>query len=144
MIRIVSRTHCQWLALFAALPFVLAGCNSERKQYHVSGKVKFDNGAVPAGAVFFDPDISKGNDGTQGYAEIRDGSFDTSKTGRGITGGAYIVRVRGYIPASGNTPPKMLFKEYRQSIELPTASSQQEIAVPKAAAGGQGVSWDPT
>ncbi|MCG8583366.1 MAG: hypothetical protein MI757_01470 [Pirellulales bacterium] len=130
--------------LVAFLASVSAGCSSDREQYHVSGKVTFDNDSVPAGAVFFDPDVSKGNDGTQGYSEIKGGNFDTSKTGRGVTGGAYIVRVRGYVPASGDTPPMMLFKEYRQTIELPTASSQQEIAVPKAAAGGQGVSWDPT
>jgi len=43
------------------------------------------------------------------------------------------VRVRGFVPPHGDVPGKMLFTEYKQTIELPTADSRQEIAVPASA-----------
>lgn len=132
------------LLIAAVLSMMSVGCSSERRQHHVSGSVKYGEQVVPAGAVFFDPDVAKGNDGTQGYAKIKDGHFDTSTTGRGITGGAYIMRVRGYVPANGDTPPKMLFEEYRKNIELPMANSEQDISVPTSAKPKSDVSWEPT
>ena len=104
--------------------FVAIGCGSgERDIYH---------------------DVSDGNDGTQGYAEIKDGTFDTSNSGKGITGGAYVARLRGFVPAQGDTPARMLFREYKQSIQLPTADSRQEIAVPASARAKSEALPDPT
>ena len=127
--------------------FVLAaiGCGSgERELYHVSGTVTFDSQAVPAGFVSFVPDVSVGNDGTQGFAELKDGRFDTASTGKGITGGAYRVRVRGFVPPRGDMSGKMLFREYEQTIQLPTADSRQEIAVPASARAKSDALPDPT
>ena len=107
--------------------------SGERKLFHVSGKVMFDADPVPAGFVLFDPDISAGNDGAQGYAEIKDGIFDTASTGKGTSGGDYVVRVRGFVPPHGDVPGKMLFREYKQTIQLPTDDSLQDIVVPASA-----------
>ena len=125
-----SMRHLSYLCLVACL-FCIVGCRgSDRELYHVSGTVNFKGQPVPAGVIFFEPDASVGNDGTQGYAEILDGRFNTADTGKGITGGAYQVRVRGFIPPAGGAPGRLLFKDYRQTLELPAADSQQTIEVP--------------
>ena len=112
--------------------------------YHVSGEVTFDNEPVPGGYVMFSPNVLEGNDGRQGYAEIKDGRYDTAGSGKGITGGAYMVLVRGFLPPQGDAPGKMLFRQYEKAIELPTADSQQEIIVPASARDKTGVLPDVT
>jgi len=133
------------LAAGACLVLATIGCGSgERDIYHVSGTATFDGQAIPAGYVIFYPDVAAGNDGTQGYAEIKDGTFDTSNSGKGITGGDYVARLRGFVPAQGDVPARMLFREYKQSIELPTSDSRQEIAVPASARAKSEALPDPT
>lgn len=110
------------------------GCGSDgREQYDVSGTVSFGGQPVPAGVVLFEPDLAAGNDGTQGYAEIHNGRFDTSASGKRVTGGKYIVRVRGFVPDAGGDRPQVLFHEYRQPLELPKQSTEQQIVVPQSA-----------
>ena len=114
---------------------LVAGCGgSDRTLYHVEGTVTFDGQPVPAGIIFFEPDAAAGNDGTQGYAEIKGGRYDTSLSEKGVTGGAYQARVRGYVPPTGGAPAKILFKDFRQPVQLPQADTQQDIAVPPEAA----------
>jgi len=133
------------LLLGAAFVLAAAGCGSGgRTLYHVSGTVTFDGNPVPAGFVVFDPDVSVGNDGTQGYAEIKDGSFSTADTGQGVSGGDYIVRVRGFVPPAGEAPGEMLFRDYEEAVELPTANSRQEIVVPASARAESGTLPGPT
>ena len=133
------------LVLWSCWTLAAAGCGSgERKLYHVSGTVTFDGQSIPSGFVLLDPDVSAGNDGTQGFAEIKDGSFDTAGTGKGVTGGAYVMRVRGVAPAHGDEPARMLFREYQQTIDLPAADSRQEIAVPASAGADAGSFPEPT
>ncbi len=128
-----SARQCKLLVLGAGLALTAMGCGSgNRNVYHVSGTVSFDGRPVPAGFVLFDPDVSAGNDGTQGFAEIKDGRFDTSRRGRGITGGAYVVQLRGNTASAGSG--KMLSWQYEQTIDLPAADSQHDIAVPASAA----------
>ena len=125
----------------SAFPFLLllvAGCGgSDRTLYHVQGTVTFDGQPVPAGTIFFEPDAKAGNDGTQGFAEIKNGRYDTAESLKGVTGGAYQVRVNGFQPPAGGAPPKILFKDFRQSMQLPKGDSVQEVVVPLDAASGE-------
>jgi hypothetical protein len=57
------------------------------------------------------------------------------------TGGDYPELVVG---PHGDVPAKMLFQEYKQSIELPTADSRQDIAVPASAGAESGFLPNPT
>ena len=133
---------CAWFAVALSV----AGCGgSNRTLYDVSGTVTFDGQPVPAGSIIFEPDVAAGNDGTQGHAEIKDGQFDTAISQKGVTGGAYQARVRGYIPPQGDAPARVLFKDFRQELNLPAADSQQNINVPAdAAAPTTEVVPDPT
>ena len=108
----------------------------------VSGKVTFKGQPVPAGKIYFTPDTSKGNKGATGYADIRDGAYDTSATdGQGAPAGAVIISVDGFDP----TPPPgaepdvtmtKLFAGYQKPVELPAGGSVQDIDVPPEAANG--------
>src|SRR6478672_4234893 len=80
------------------LPFVLLfalGCGGGQGA-EVWGEVTFDGKPVPAGRIYFNPDFTKGNDGPQGYAPIKDGKFDTRHEGQAAAGGPTVVVVKGY------------------------------------------------
>ena len=81
------------------------GCNRRPVLYHVSGTVTYDGQPLPAGQVFFDADLTKGHDGPQGFAYIKDGQFDTAQGGRGVLGGPYVIRIQGFDGKPGRELP---------------------------------------
>lgn len=125
--------------LFIALiATVLNGCNRGPAMHDVSGSVTFDGKPVPAGRIYFNPDFSKGNDGPQGFADIKDGMFDTRKGGQGHGGGAMVINVEGFDGKSNNpesvgTP---IFAPFEIKRELPKQASVQSLEVPASAAKG--------
>jgi hypothetical protein len=111
-----------------------AGCggNADRV-YDVSGTVTWNGQPVPMGLVFFDPDVTKGGTGSQGYANIKDGKFTTAVDGRGVRGGSYAVRVLGYDGKPRDELPfgQPLFNEYETKKDLPDRDSELNLDVPK-------------
>jgi len=127
---------------FACLAVVfslsLVGCGKGGS--HVSGNVTFKGQPVPQGSVTILPDAKAGNSGPTGYAEIRDGVYDTAKDGgRPGTAGKVIFRVEGIDP---NPPPNagpditttLLLSGYEVEAELPGSASVKDIDVPAEAA----------
>lgn len=120
----------------------LLGCSPPAKytRHRVSGTVTFNGRPVPAGKVYFNPDAGAGNDGPSAYAEIVNGAFDTSASnGRNAISGPHLVVINGYEPTPAPADSefgggKPLFGEYRTTVELPDAASQQTFNVPVAAA----------
>jgi hypothetical protein len=121
---------------------VAIGCGSGDSGGRVSGKVTFKGQPVPAGKVFIKPDGAKGNSGQAGYANITNGTYDTSAAGgQGAVAGAVIIEVEGIDP---NPPPgadpdvttTLLFSGYTKAVELPAGASVQDIDVPAEAANG--------
>ena len=108
--------------LFATMAF-LAGCGADEQLYDVSGTITFNGEPIPKGLIFFDPDPAKGTPGTQGFANIENGRFDTSVDGqgRGIRGGAYIIRISGFDGKVAAEAPfgQFLFPEHELTRELP-------------------------
>jgi hypothetical protein len=132
------------LALLPALLCCLSGCGGGG-QYDVSGKVMFKGRPVPAGKIYFSPDGSKGNKGPTGYADIHDGTYDTSASGGKATiGGPMIVAIEGLDPSQpGKTDPEdtsgektvaVLFPRYETTVDLPKSDSTQDFTVPPEAA----------
>lgn len=103
------------------------GCSdSGPRYYHVSGTVTYRGQPLSAGQIFFTADYTKGNDGMQGSAIIKEGRYDTRGTGKGVLGGAYRIRIDGFDGKPGNELPlgKPLFqKEFQR--DLPKAVSTQ-------------------
>jgi hypothetical protein len=97
---------------------------------------------VPAGKIYFMPDGAKGNKGATGFADVKDGQFDTNLKGRGSPGGPVVIAIEGIDPSK--PPPKanseitatVLFPRYELEAELPTAASIKDIEVPESAAKG--------
>jgi hypothetical protein len=116
------------------LPFA-AGCGGSSGN-RVSGKVTFKGQPVPAGKVYIAPDTAKGNSGQTGYADIKDGAYDTSSAGgQGAVSGAVVITVEGFDPtpppgADPDVTSSVLFAHYQKSVELPAGASVQDIDVP--------------
>ena len=129
----MARRPCLPAMLFAGAA-LLAGCGGEEKLYDVSGTITFNGQPIPKGLIFFDPDPSKGTPGTQGFAEIENGKFDTAAAGkgRGIRGGAYIIRISGF---DGKVAPEApfgqyLFPEHELTRDLPAQNQTFDFDVP--------------
>jgi hypothetical protein len=125
---------------------VALGCGGE-KTYRISGKVTFKGQPVPSGKIYFIPDGSKGNSGASGYADIKDGQYDTAASGgRGAPPGPVKVVVQGVDPSSpptrlnpkedGEVKSRVLFAHYETTYEVPKSSSTKNIDVPAEAGKG--------
>ena len=102
---------------------LLAGCSADEVLYDVSGTITVDGFPVPKGLIFFDPDPTQGTPGTQGFANIENGRYDTSRPGKGkgIRGGAYIIRISGFDGIEKPEAPfgQFLFPEQELRKDLP-------------------------
>ena len=119
------------LMLLALCSFL--GCQSGPRIYHVKGTVTYKGQPLPAGVIFFDPDIMKQNDGPQGYAFVKDGVYDTAdKGGQGVVGRAYQVRIQGFDGKPGEELPmgRTLFTGFKQAVEFPLQNSTHDFQVP--------------
>ena len=112
---------------------LVVGCgDSGPPRLRLSGAAKFDGEPIMYGDVVFTPDGAKGHSGPQGFANIRDGKYDTSDSGgKGYAGGPTVVRVTGFTGEGGK-----LICEYEWSVDLPTTDGTYDIDVPKAGAAG--------
>jgi Prokaryotic lipoprotein-attachment site len=118
----------------AAALTVLAGCGQTGPTYyHVAGTVTFGGQPVPKGTVTFEPDAAKGVRGQMGYADLVDGKFDTRAAGKGVLGGAYVVRILGYDGKAAYEAPygNGIFPEYTITRDLPKEDSTLTIDVPR-------------
>lgn len=126
----MKRTASLGIALACAS---LCGCGGSIPIYEVSGTVTYQGKPLPAGVIYFDPDVTQKNDGPQGYAIIRDGQYNTDADGgMGVVGGAYLVRIEGFDGKPGNELPlgKPIFTDYQKAVDLPKANSTQDFDVP--------------
>ena len=126
--------HLMGLLLPATL--LTAGCGtSSSGPYHLSGKVTHKGQPLPAGRIFFLPNTAKGNSGQGGFAEIKNGVFDTRNKGGATPGGPLIVRIDGYDGQSTGTNPvgQPLFLTYEVEFEAPRADATHDFEVPESA-----------
>jgi hypothetical protein len=138
-------------AVVATLVMVpcLAGCGaaSGPRVHDLSGTVTFEGAPVASGRMMFVPDSRHGNSGPAGHAMIRDGTFDTRRSGRGMVAGPHVVQIDGYSADSEMvfdadagremSLVKPLFRHYEQRVDLPAARSTMDFEVP-ASAGADG------
>ena len=82
--------------------------------------------------IFFDPDPTNGTIGSQGFATIANGTYTTAKRGRGVRGGAYVIRISGFDGALANDdqPVRPLFEDYVVTRDIPTSATQLNFDVP--------------
>lgn len=128
----VSRVLLPTCVPMAALLMTLlvGGCGSQDglMRYDVSGTVTHNGNPVPQGVIQFLPDSTKGNEGPAANANIVQGKYDTSVSGKGTIGGAHIVVINGF---DGEARPdeelpygKPLFPEFRTNVDLPQSTGE--------------------
>jgi hypothetical protein len=130
-----SAGHRQrWLPwLTAGLVLLGVGCDRGPKRYPVSGRVLYDGKPIPFGEIYFDPDVSKGNDGPQGFSRIIDSQYDTRQGGLAAASGPHVVRILGFDGKPGPELPlgRPLFSEYTTSANIPDqGDATLDFAVP--------------
>lgn len=137
-----NRRNVSWISGLAVL---LAGCllcfqsgcggggTDGPARYGLSGTVTYDGKPVPFGQMIFSPDTAAGNSGPQGFAEIRDGKYQTAE-GKGTVGGPHVVQITGFgsDPATGSedNPVPPLFSEYQTKADLPKEDATMDFEVP--------------
>jgi hypothetical protein len=122
--------------LVGALLLPLAACsNKSPSRFDLWGTVTFKGRPVPAGLIAINPDLSKGNDGPQGLAEIRNGRFDTRHLAKGAPSGPVILLIDGFdgVPQPEAPYGKPLFLGYKRTMELPREPTEKNIEVPESA-----------
>jgi hypothetical protein len=129
-------TRPLWGIVVWTLLLAVAACsNKSSSRFDVSGTVTFKDRPVPAGLIAINPDLSKGNDGPQGLAEIRDGRFDTRHLDKGAPSGPVILMIDGFdgVPSADSPYGKPLFLGFKMSMELPKKATEKNIDVPESA-----------
>lgn len=143
-------------AALAALVCCFApGCGGDGT-HRVSGTVTYKGQPVPVGKIYFIPDGSKGNSGPSGYADIKDGKYDTG-SGPGSVAGAVLISIEAFDPnakpdkdkidksdTSGEVLIKSLFPRYEIAADMPKGSSTKDIDVPAGAATAKPKQTGPT
>jgi len=129
--------------LSALLCFLATGCGGDAGN-RISGKVTFKGQPISTGKIHFIPDASKGNKGATGYADIKNGAYDTGAPGgRGCIGGPILVKIEGFEPLpadkmdkSGEITTRALFPAYQTAVDLPKETTTKDFDVPADAAKG--------
>jgi hypothetical protein len=127
-----------WVLLAGIVCSAVVGCGRGPRLYRVSGNATFAGNPIPVGKIYFTPDGSKENAGPAGYAEIRNGKYDTSASGgQGIIGGPMVVKIEGNSGAEAvddNSAAPPLFPPYETTADLPKSSTTKDFDVPADAA----------
>lgn len=135
-----DRRHARWkssprrvgplAAVLAGLAVVIAGCGPQGPvRYRVQGSVTYDGKPVPVGRIIFNPDMTKGNRGPQGFAVIENGRFDTARNhGKGTSGGPMVVTIDAFEPSGAGTRP--LVSGHQESRDFPMAAAELTFDVP--------------
>lgn len=125
-----------WLLSCVAL--ACTGCGDKGPtRYQLSGKITYQGQPIPAGIIYFDPDLTEGNDGVQGHATIANGEYDTRNDGgQGPGGGKYFVRVYAHdgVPAPELPMGRPMFSEVTIPVELPLSDGQKDLEIPAQSA----------
>lgn len=115
----------------------LAGCGKTESEnvVQVSGTAAYQGQPIPMGMIIFEPDSAKGNRGPQGYADIKDGKFDTRSSGKGVAAGPLIVRITGgdgVAPEAFSPLGKPLFAEQTTKVNVSRDAAVLTLDIPSA------------
>lgn len=114
------------------------GCGPDAgpARYEVSGMVTHAGLPVPVGEIAFEPDPDQGNSGPGTVTRIEAGRFRT-EPGRGVVGGAMIVRLSGFdgVVHGESLEGRPLFAPRSVNRTLPRKDSVQHFDIPTGQPG---------
>lgn len=132
----IVHSNLSRLMLSLAMFTFCSGCGGSSSSVDlasISGKVSFKGQPVPYGLIYFEPDITRGNHGPQGFAEIIDGKYHTDNDGMGVVTGPLLVRISGFAKgatSAGTLPSNPLFSQYQTQVELLEETKTLDFDVP--------------
>jgi hypothetical protein len=120
------------------LLMALTGCGrDDGGRKIVFGTVTWKGEPVPNGILYFTPDTSKGSTGPQGFAQIKDGAFDTRHPlSKGCATGPHKVTIQGC--DGKNIRPNRpygdsLFVPVEIDVDIPIDGGEVNLIVPDSA-----------
>lgn len=133
--------HKTLLPSVATLIFALVtltGCSENGPaRTAIWGNVTWKGQPVPSGIVYFGPDSTKENKGPQGFALIKNGTFDTrGERSKGCMTGPHIATIQGADGqgiTSGRPYGSSLFASYELKIDVPAEGGTIDLVVPDSA-----------
>jgi len=121
-------------SILLSCSLAVSGCGGpvEPARYHLSGRITANGAPVPAGTIYIDPK----DGGVQGFANIKNGQYDTRDGGKGHGGGPAVLRVAAYDGVAANELPlgKPLFPEINLVVDLAKADATKDIETSKETA----------
>jgi hypothetical protein len=141
-----STMRTRYALLLPALLLIASSCSSKSSdRVDVWGTVTFKSKPVPAGLIVMNPDFSKGNDGPQGMAEIREGRFDTRPLDKGAPSGPVVFMIDGFdgVAQGESSSGRPLFVSYKMQLDLSKQASEQHIVVPESAGATAKAAYGP-
>lgn len=121
---------------FGLMFLAFMGCEkkSEFDRLTVTGSITWKGKRIPAGTIYFDPDVIKKNSGPQGVAMIKDGKFDTRfANSRGCVQGSHIATIHacdGKNKSESKPFGNKMFKPYTVEVEIPANGGEVNLVVP--------------
>lgn len=97
----------------------------------VHGRVTFKGKPVGSGKIIFSADPAAGFSGSDGWAPILDGVYDTDAGGYGTRGGKLVARIEGR--STGAPEGEFLFSGYDVPVDVPKGRSELNFDVPASA-----------
>jgi hypothetical protein len=126
------------LFAFTAGTAAIGGCSggNEPPRFDLQGSVSFAGAPIPSGSITLIPDAKRDNRGPATVATIENGEYTTPR-GKGVLGGAYLVRIAGYdgvpvdIPGEGvSEAGRPVFPVRELRVDLPFEPGTIDFAVP--------------
>lgn len=134
--KVTQRRYWPAAGLATLLCVASVGCfSSSDSTLQVRGTVTYQGAPVPGGSIVFEPDADAGNRGPGVAAQIRDGRYETTY-GKGIGGGAYVVKITGndgqpFINDIGEEyAGQPTFATIVRKVEFPQESTTHDFALP--------------
>jgi hypothetical protein len=135
-----------WFALaLLAAGVAAAGCGPAGGGRHLSGKVTFAGKPIPVGKIYFLPDPAQGGSGAGGFADVKNGNYDTRNKGAAAPAGALIVRFEAWdgVTTPTNAVGQPLFLNYEVKVTLSREEATRDFDVPASAAKGLSKTGEP-
>jgi hypothetical protein len=114
-----------------------SGCSTKHDVDGVDvwGTAIWGDDPIPTGMVTFTPDASQGNTGHQGWAEIKDGEFDTRKAnGKLAPKGPCVILISSKQPSQDPSHPRVtgVILRHQQTLDISSESGQLDLTVPES------------
>lgn len=114
--------------MVAVSVLLISGCGDDGVRQNVKGAVTFKGQPIPFGKIAFRPDRERGGTGPAGFANIVNGEYNTSDSGKGSITGPVVVIIEGLVSDQPMASP--LFDTYKTTSDVTKELKTLDFEVP--------------